>query len=94
MWSMARWAFRRPASADRRRPRPDAAAHSGSATDSGSLLETLVPAARRRLFGELSVPGTIAFAAHFGDQPFGRIVDGGWSPVPSTVLPPPLRQLS
>lgn len=63
----------------------------GSGPDSDS---EKVPAARRRLFGELSVPGTIAFAAHFGDQPFGRIVDGGWSPVPSTVLLPPPRELS
>jgi glyoxylase-like metal-dependent hydrolase (beta-lactamase superfamily II) len=58
-----------------------------------------VPAARRRLIDELLVPGTLGFAFHFGDQPFGRAVraaDGtiSWKPVPSTVIAGPPRQLA
>nr|WP_221382190.1 hypothetical protein [Actinoplanes polyasparticus] len=58
-----------------------------------------VPAARRRLIDEMLVPGTVAFAFHFGDQPFGRVAratDGTvtWNPVPSTVITGPPRLLS
>ncbi|GAA2911747.1 MBL fold hydrolase [Actinoplanes cyaneus] len=58
-----------------------------------------VPAARRRLIDEMLVPGTLAFAFHFGDQPFGRVsraADGtiAWNPVPSTVLAGPPRLLA
>ncbi|WP_250032614.1 MBL fold metallo-hydrolase [Paractinoplanes maris] len=58
-----------------------------------------VPAARRRLIDEMLVPGTVAFAFHFGDQPFGRVAraaDGTitWNPFPSTVIAGPPRLLS
>ncbi|MEU8819968.1 MBL fold metallo-hydrolase [Actinoplanes sp. NPDC048796] len=58
-----------------------------------------VPAARRRLLDELLVPGTVGFAFHFGDQPFGRVAraaDGTitWNPLPSTVLAAPPRLLA
>lgn len=55
-----------------------------------------VLSARRRLLGELSVPGTIGFGIHFGDQPFGRVLTtaGGamqWDPIPTLVrLPAPV----
>ncbi|MFJ1760475.1 MBL fold metallo-hydrolase [Amycolatopsis sp. NPDC088138] len=67
----------------------------GSGPDSDS---DAVPAARERLIGELTRPGTFAFATHFGDQVFGRVTtgDGGraaWTPVPSTVLSPHPRPL-
>jgi glyoxylase-like metal-dependent hydrolase (beta-lactamase superfamily II) len=57
-----------------------------------------VPAARRRLIDEMLVPGTVAFAFHFGDQPFGRITraaDGTitWIPLPSNVIAGPPRLL-
>jgi glyoxylase-like metal-dependent hydrolase (beta-lactamase superfamily II) len=50
-----------------------------------------VLAARRRLLGELTQPSTLAFAYHFGDQPFGCVVRDetgafAWSPVPTTIL--------
>jgi glyoxylase-like metal-dependent hydrolase (beta-lactamase superfamily II) len=55
-----------------------------------------VIAARHRLLAQLSVPGTIAFGCHFGDQPFGQVAvdDYGrttWEPVPSVVTAPPPR---
>jgi glyoxylase-like metal-dependent hydrolase (beta-lactamase superfamily II) len=58
-----------------------------------------VPAARRRLIAEMLVPGTIGFAFHFGDQPFGRVTRGAdgsvaWNPVPSTVISGPPRLLA
>jgi glyoxylase-like metal-dependent hydrolase (beta-lactamase superfamily II) len=54
-----------------------------------------VLAARQRLVGELSRPGTLGFGVHFGDQAFGRVVrdEAGaavWEPVPAEfVLPTP-----
>jgi glyoxylase-like metal-dependent hydrolase (beta-lactamase superfamily II) len=51
-----------------------------------------VPAARKRLIGELTRPGTFAFATHFGDQVFGQVTTG-WTPIPSTVLSPAPRAL-
>jgi hypothetical protein len=50
-----------------------------------------VLAARRRLVGELSRPGTLGFGVHFGDQAFGRVVrdEGGsavWEPVPAEFV--------
>ncbi|MEV4349051.1 MBL fold metallo-hydrolase [Actinoplanes sp. NPDC049596] len=58
-----------------------------------------VPAARRRLLDELLTPGTLGFAFHFGDQPFGRVArtsDGTltWDPVASTVIAGPPRLLA
>jgi glyoxylase-like metal-dependent hydrolase (beta-lactamase superfamily II) len=55
-----------------------------------------VLAARHRLLDQLSVPGTIGFGGHFGDQPFGQVVadDQGevtWEPIPSVALAPPPR---
>jgi glyoxylase-like metal-dependent hydrolase (beta-lactamase superfamily II) len=60
---------------------------------------TAVPAARRALLAELETPGTLGFAFHFGDQPFGRVDRNGdnapvWQPIPSTVLGPPPRELT
>lgn len=60
-------------------------------SDSSSVI-----AARHRLLARLSEPNTIGFGAHFGDQPFGRVVadargNATWEPVPSTVLAPPPR---
>jgi glyoxylase-like metal-dependent hydrolase (beta-lactamase superfamily II) len=57
-----------------------------------------VPAARRRLIEEMLVPGTVGFAFHFGDQPFGRVTQAAngtiaWNPVPSTVICGPPRLL-
>jgi glyoxylase-like metal-dependent hydrolase (beta-lactamase superfamily II) len=57
---------------------------------------TAVLAARRTILAELETPGTLGFAFHFGDQPFGRVErDAGgtpvWRPVPSTILAPPPR---
>jgi glyoxylase-like metal-dependent hydrolase (beta-lactamase superfamily II) len=54
--------------------------------------------ARATLLAELAKPDTLAFACHFGDQPFGRVLtapDGTatWHPVPSTVLHPTPRLL-
>ena len=53
--------------------------------------------ARRRLLDHLLAPRTHAFAFHFGDQTFGRVVrDGtgaaGWRPEPARpLLPHPVR---
>ncbi|MEV6415268.1 MBL fold metallo-hydrolase [Kribbella sp. NPDC051718] len=57
-----------------------------------------VLAARAKLLTELTKPGTLGFACHFGDQPFGRVLtnpDGTatWHPVASTVLAPTPRLL-
>ncbi|NEA30506.1 MBL fold metallo-hydrolase [Streptomyces sp. SID13031] len=54
--------------------------------------------ARATLLAELAKPGTLGFACHFGDQPFGRVRTGEsgtstWEPVPSTVLQPTPRLL-
>src|ERR1700712_3727917 len=35
-----------------------------------------VPGARERVLAELATTGTLGFAFHFGDQPFGRVVAG------------------
>lgn len=58
-----------------------------------------VPAARGRLIDEMLVPGTVGFAFHFGDQPFGRLTRTAddaiaWNPVPSTVISGPPRLLA
>ena len=50
-----------------------------------------VVAARGRLVEELTQPGTLGFACHFGDQAFGRVVRDGdglprWEPVPAVPL--------
>lgn len=61
----------------------------GSAPDSDA---ELVQGARSRVLTELLAPDTYAFAFHFGDQPFGRVVrgeDGGRAvlePIPTHVL--------
>ena len=60
----------------------------GSAPDVDS---DAVLAARQRLVGELTRPGTLGFAAHFGDQAFGRVVrdEAGvavWEPVPTEFV--------
>ncbi len=52
--------------------------------------------ARRRLLAELSVPNTVGFGFHFGDQPFGRVATGAdgqatWEPVPTLEMAPPPR---
>ncbi|MFF9100022.1 MBL fold metallo-hydrolase [Streptomyces rubrogriseus] len=49
--------------------------------------------ARTRLLGELSMPRTHGFAFHFGDQAFGRLIEGGrWRPVPAlALLPAPIQ---
>ncbi|MGW7549435.1 MBL fold metallo-hydrolase [Streptomyces sp. NPDC054770] len=53
--------------------------------------------ARRTLLDQLLAPRTYAFAFHFGDQAFGRVVrdaagDLQWRPVPSrALLPSPVR---
>jgi glyoxylase-like metal-dependent hydrolase (beta-lactamase superfamily II) len=57
-----------------------------------------VSTARARLLAELTAPDTLAFAVHFGDQPFGRVsLDGNgkphWEPVPTDVLGPPPRTI-
>jgi glyoxylase-like metal-dependent hydrolase (beta-lactamase superfamily II) len=57
-----------------------------------------VPGARTRIIAELLVRDTVAFACHFGDQPFGRVVRtprGGltWLAMPTAALLPPPRQL-
>jgi glyoxylase-like metal-dependent hydrolase (beta-lactamase superfamily II) len=55
-----------------------------------------VGSARRRILSELCAGGTVGFAIHFGDQPFGTLaVDGtgsvAWEPVPTTALLAPPR---
>lgn len=65
----------------------------GSAPDA---LSELVGAARGRLLDELCRPDTYAFAIHFGDQPFGRVVRdetgmARWQPIPTEELAPPPR---
>jgi glyoxylase-like metal-dependent hydrolase (beta-lactamase superfamily II) len=55
-----------------------------------------VESARRRLLAELAEPDTLGFGFHFGDQPFGRVIDGRsadtiWEPAPTVVLAPPPR---
>jgi glyoxylase-like metal-dependent hydrolase (beta-lactamase superfamily II) len=57
-----------------------------------------VLAARTRLFAELTEPDTLAFAFHFGDQAFGRVVRddqglAGWQPVAAVALLPTPRLL-
>ncbi|GAA0929318.1 MBL fold metallo-hydrolase [Kribbella koreensis] len=57
-----------------------------------------VLAARTTLLTELTKPNTIAFACHFGDQPFGQVLTtpagtATWHPIPSTPLAPPPRLL-
>lgn len=59
---------------------------------------SVVGSARRRILSELGVAGTVGFAIHFGDQPFGTVtVDGtqsvAWEPVPTTVLLAPPRTI-
>lgn len=65
----------------------------GSAPDAAP---DLVPAARARLLEELCRPDTFAFAIHFGDQPFGRVVrdhsgEARWHPLATDVLAAPPR---
>ncbi|MCF7552289.1 MBL fold metallo-hydrolase [Pseudonocardia sp. WMMC193] len=65
----------------------------GSAPD---VAPELVPAARARLLDELCRPETWAFAIHFGDQPFGRVIRDSsgevrWQPVATDVLAAPPR---
>lgn len=65
----------------------------GSAPD---IAPDSVPAARARLLGELCQPDTYAFAIHFGDQPFGRVVRDSsgevrWQPIATDVLAAPPR---
>ncbi|MCF6385644.1 MBL fold metallo-hydrolase [Mycobacterium sp. MBM] len=65
----------------------------GSAPDAAP---DLVPAARARLLDELCRTDTYAFAIHFGDQPFGRVVrdqSGAvrWQPIATDVLAGPPR---
>src|SRR6202000_798797 len=57
---------------------------------------TVVPSARARILAELTVADTVGFAFHFGDQPFGRVVEsaGGqltWRGVATTALVSPPR---
>lgn len=65
---------------------------SGPDTDTGAVLK-----ARRTLLTRLLLPRTHAFAFHFGDQAFGRVVRDGtgtarWRPDPARkLLPPPIR---
>lgn len=54
--------------------------------------------ARTELLGRLRAPRTLGFAYHFGDQTFGRVVNGHageaarWQPVPARkLLPNPIR---
>jgi glyoxylase-like metal-dependent hydrolase (beta-lactamase superfamily II) len=64
---------------------------SGPDTDTGAVLK-----ARRVLLDRLLLPRTHAFAFHFGDQAFGRVVRDGtgavrWRPAPARkLLPPPI----
>ncbi|MGV0806575.1 MBL fold metallo-hydrolase [Mycolicibacterium setense] len=63
----------------------------GSAPD---VYPAAVPGARGRILDALLEPDTYGFGAHFGDQPFGRVVldDDGmprWRPVPTKILAPP-----
>jgi glyoxylase-like metal-dependent hydrolase (beta-lactamase superfamily II) len=65
----------------------------GSAPDAAP---DLVPAARARLLDELCQPDTYAFAIHFGDQPFGRVVVDRsrgmrWQPIATDILAAPPR---
>ena len=65
----------------------------GSAPDAAP---DLVPAARARLLDELCQPDTYAFAIHFGDQPFGRVVQSrsrevDWQPIATEILAAPPR---
>lgn len=63
----------------------------GSAPD---LDPSAVGPARSRVLAELLQDETVGFAMHFGDQPFGRVVDEGgtdWQPIPTSVLQPPPR---
>ncbi|MFI9834560.1 MBL fold metallo-hydrolase [Streptomyces sp. NPDC051913] len=54
------------------------------------LEHSAVTAARQRIAGELTRPGTIGFAFHFGDQAFGRMTGTRWTPVPApAILPAP-----
>lgn len=54
-----------------------------------------VPSARARILSELQQTNTFGFGFHFGDQPFGQVLQDGetlsWRPVPSTVLLRPSR---
>ncbi|WP_079129048.1 MBL fold metallo-hydrolase [Streptomyces qaidamensis] len=65
---------------------------SGPDTDTGAVLK-----ARRTLLARLLLPRTHAFAFHFGDQAFGRVLRDGtgaarWRPAPARkLLPPPVR---
>jgi glyoxylase-like metal-dependent hydrolase (beta-lactamase superfamily II) len=60
----------------------------GSAPDSHT---ESVQEARARVLSELLKPDTYAFAYHFGDQPFGRVVRNederiAWEPIPTHIL--------
>ncbi|MGW0581255.1 MBL fold metallo-hydrolase [Streptomyces sp. NPDC002920] len=60
----------------------------GSAPDSNT---ESVQEARSRVLSELLKPDTYAFAFHFGDQPFGRVVRDQqglvtWEPIPTHIL--------
>lgn len=68
----------------------------GSAPD---VAPANVPGARRTVLAELETAGTLGFAFHFGDQPFGRVVRNAdntpiWQAVPGVVLGPPPRHLN
>lgn len=65
----------------------------GSAPDAAP---DLVPVARARLLEELCRTGTYAFALHFGDQPFGRVIQDRagevrWDPIVTDILAGPPR---
>lgn len=67
----------------------------GSAPDYDS---DAVPKARMRIISELLQPHSFGFGTHFGDQPFGRVVqtDGSllrWEAMATEVLAPPPRSL-
>lgn len=57
-----------------------------------------VPGARARILAELSRRDTFGFAFHFGDQPFGRVIETIgreliWLAIPTIAMLPPPRQL-
>ena len=64
----------------------------------GCDMQAAVRSARARILTELTVDNTVGFAFHFGDQPFGRVVEGAgeqltWQAIGTTALFPPPREL-
>lgn len=53
-----------------------------------------VVSARERIAAELTEPGTVGFAFHFGDQAFGRPVGTDWVPVRAPALLPAPRTVT